>query len=288
MPVKKINLESRVGLGTASLHHLPSLKQKHALLDTAFEAGIRYFDTAPLYGHESAERTLGQFVRERQSRNAVVLATKIGLKPNHVLCAAPTLLYPYVALRSITTHLNLVRPSAWQPTRDYSSNYLIRRVERSLRTMGLDALDIVYLHEPRINELQAIDALSEAAQSLKKRGLVRAFGASVQYEVAQWLQKQAPELAEVLQVEVPPQLDDTLNEWFAQNVAVTFGHFRMLGDEWARLPKNERLQTVARRAVDLNPSGTILFSSTNKPHIAEFVSAIATAERQRQESGHIY
>lgn len=282
------NLGSRVGLGTASLHHLPRLKEQLGLLNAAYEAGIRYFDTAPLYGHESAERVLGRFVRGHRFRNSIVIATKIGLTPNAFVSAFPPLLFPYIGLRTLTTRLHVIQPSTWQPKRNYSSNYLTRRVERSLRVMGLDYLDVVYLHEPQISELNAVDALAEAALSLQRRGLVRAFGASVQYDVAQWLQQRAPELAEVLQVEVPAQLDDTLKKWFSENAAVTFGNFRMLEAEWPRLQKDERLQMIARRAVELNPTGTILFSSTKKPHVIEFVSAIGAADRQRQESKHIY
>lgn len=286
--VNQIILGSRVGLGTASLHHLHRSKERLGLLDAAYEAGIRYFDTAPLYGHESAERLLGQFVRSHQSRGPVVVATKIGLRPNALVCSIPPLLLPYIALRTLTTRLHILSPSVWQPKRDYSPDYLTRRVERSLRVMGLECLDVVYLHEPQIEDLPDVDALTEAVLSLKKRGLVRAFGASVQYEVARWLRNRAPELAEVLQVEVPAQPDDETKEWFAGNARVTFGHFRMLEAERSRLQKGERLQFIARRAAELNPSGTILFSSTNKSHVAEFVTAIGAADRQRQESSHIY
>lgn len=257
------------------------------MLDAAFESGIRYFDTAPLYGYESAERILGQFVRRHRSRQSVVVATKIGLHPNALVCAVPALLLPYIALRKVTTRLHLVSASTWQPGRDYTPEYLVRRVERSLRIMGLDCLDVAYLHEPLIEDLRQVDELVQVVLSLKKRGLVRAFGASVHYEVARWLQVRAPELAEVLQVEVPAQPDGEVKEWFANNVSVTFGHFRMLGAERAALPKDERLRLVAARAVDLNPNGTILFSSTNKAHVSEFVSAIEAADKHRSETRNV-
>lgn len=281
-------LGSRIGLGTASLHHLHRTKDRLALLDAAYEAGIRYFDTAPLYGHESAERLLGQFARKRKSCESVLIATKIGLRPNALVSVIPALLLPYIALRKLTTKSHLVSPSTWQPKRDYSSSYLLKRVERSLRVMGLDCLDVVYLHEPVVDDLRFLDELVETALSLKKRGLVRAFGASVHYDVARWLRARAPELAEVLQVEVPVTLDDELKGWFANNARVTFGHFRMLHSEGAQLQKSERLRYIVRRAVEINPLGTILFSSTNKAHIAEFASAIGAADRHQQEISHLY
>lgn len=281
-------LGSRVGLGTASLHHLHRTKDRLSLLDAAYEAGIRYFDTAPLYGHESAERMLGEFARKCKSNGAVVVATKIGLRPNTLVSAFPALLLPYIALRKVTTRLRLVSPSAWQPKRDYSPDYLLKRVERSLRVMRSDCLDVVYLHEPLLVDLRFLDELAEIVLSLKRRGLVRAFGASVHYDVARWLQANAPELAEVLQVEVPATFDDEVKDWFARNARVTFGHFRMLHSESAQLQKSERLRYIARRAVDINPLGTILFSSTNKVHIAEFVSAIGAADRHHQEISYLY
>lgn len=280
-------LGSRVGFGTASLHHLTGIQRKLSLLDAAFVAGIRYFDTAPLYGYESAERILGQFVRRYQSRDRLVVASKIGLVPNALVGAMPWMLMPYIGLRTLTTRLGLVSPSVWQPRRDYSPTYLVRRVERSLRVMGLDFLDIVYLHEPQLHELRAQDSLLAAVQSLKLRGLVRMFGVSTQCEVAQGLRQQAPELAEVLQVEVSPLLDDAQIKWLALNVAVTFGHFRVLRSELAGLQREQMLRTVASRAVNLNPSGTILFSSITMPHIAEFVSAIEGADQLRRENRHI-
>ncbi len=229
--LSRFSIGSRIGFGTSSLHHLAGVSKRNGLLESAFDAGIRYFDTAPLYGHGAAERVLGRFVRNHRSDANIVVGTKIGLVPNAIVSAMPPLLLPYIALRTLTTRLRILSHATWQPKHDYSADNLVQRVERSLREMGLDCLDVVYLHEPLIEDLQLAQDLAEAAAALKQRGLVKAFGISGQHDVARWLQQQAPELCEVMQLEVPAQADAELASWFAMNAGVTFGHFRMLQTE---------------------------------------------------------
>lgn len=71
---------SRLGFGTSSLHHLKTQRERAALLAHCYERGIRHFDSAPLYGHEMAERELGRFIRGR--RPDLVVATKFGIEPD--------------------------------------------------------------------------------------------------------------------------------------------------------------------------------------------------------------
>ena len=53
---------SRIGFGTASLHHLYRSRARSALLTAALDSGISHFDTAPMYGEGMAERELGRFL----------------------------------------------------------------------------------------------------------------------------------------------------------------------------------------------------------------------------------
>lgn len=276
-----VNLKSRVGFGTASLHHVNGLSSKLSLLDIAYDTGIRYFDTAPLYGHGTAERTLGQFVKKHQSQSNVVIATKVGLIPNPFITTYPKLLLPYIALRKITTASRLIKPSYWQPTRDYSANYLVQRLEASLLSLGLDCLDIVLLHEPTLSELQTMDSLSVAVLSLKQRGLVKHFGISAQIDAAQWFKVNAPELAEVMQIEMPLQLNEADNNWISKNATSTFGHFRLQPSVDSDMSSDARLKRVVKQAVAINPTGTILFSSTKSTHITSFVRAINEADAKK-------
>jgi len=73
---------SELGMGTAPIGGWPvvvSPDQAHGTLNAAWENGIRYFDTAPLYGSGMAEERLGKFLKEKK-RNEFVVATKIGQK----------------------------------------------------------------------------------------------------------------------------------------------------------------------------------------------------------------
>jgi len=269
------------------LHHVVGLQSQLNLLNTAYDTGIRYFDTAPLYGHGNAERTLGQFARKHRSQSSLVIATKVGLVPNPLVSRFPKLLFPYIALRKATIATHIFSPSSWQPKRNYSSSYLIQRVELSLRALRLDYLDVVLLHEPTVTELQAMDSLNEAVLSLKQRGLVRAFGISAQLSSAQWLQDNLPGLAEIIQVEIPSQLTEVENNWIAENATATFGHFRLQSSVQPHISSDNHLIMVANRAVELNPKGTILFSSTNNAHIKSFVTAIEAADKKKFEVKHV-
>ena len=271
-------LINRVGFGTASLHHVNGLKSKLNLLNSAYDAGIRYFDTAPLYGHGLAERTLGQFIKNNRSHSNVTVATKFGLVPNTIVTNYPQLLLPYIALRKITTASHLIKPAYWQPKRDYTAQYLNERVESSLLSLGLDCLDIVLLHEPSLNDLKTIDSLNEAVLKLKQRGLIKQFGISSQIESAQWFKLNSPELVDILQIEIPLNLTALDKDWIINNATATFGHFRLNSEQHSS--SNTRLEQVSMKAVEINPRGTILFSSTTSSHIDSFVSAIAAEDKK--------
>ncbi|MBN9307686.1 aldo/keto reductase, partial [Devosia sp.] len=80
-PVGTTGIElSRIGFGGAPLGDLrraPSDAASRELLQAAWDAGIRYFDTAPFYGSGLSERRIGDFLRDRP-RDAYVLPTKVG------------------------------------------------------------------------------------------------------------------------------------------------------------------------------------------------------------------
>ena len=71
---------SELGMGTAPIGGWPvavSSDQAQGTLNAAWENGIRYFDTAPLYGSGMAEERLGKFLKEKK-RNEFTVSTKVG------------------------------------------------------------------------------------------------------------------------------------------------------------------------------------------------------------------
>jgi D-threo-aldose 1-dehydrogenase len=159
----------RFALGTANLGNLyapVSDEQAHAVLEAAWECGIRYFDTAPHYGLGLAERRLGTFLSTK-AREEFVISTKVGrrLVPN--LDGAAGL--------DDANHF-YVPADHWRVW-DFSADGVRRSLDASLARLGLDSVDIVYLHDPDEYDLET--ALAEglpAVAVLRDAGVVSAVG----------------------------------------------------------------------------------------------------------------
>jgi D-threo-aldose 1-dehydrogenase len=149
----------RLGLGTAPLAGLYEAVDEdaaYAVVDRAWELGIRTFDTAPYYGSGLAEQRLGTALRDRP-RNDFVVSTKVG---------------------------RLLRPgtSAWHDAPaleayfDFSYDSALRSLEESLERLGLDRVDIALVHDPDDHYDEALAGAYRALAQLRDEGVVRAIG----------------------------------------------------------------------------------------------------------------
>jgi D-threo-aldose 1-dehydrogenase len=158
-----------VGLGVAHLGNLYTPMtdaDADALLQAAWDGGVRYFDTAPHYGLGLAERRLGRFLAGRP-RDAYVVSTKVGrlLRPS-----------PGTADRLDTAHLFAV-PATHERVWDPSPAGIRRSLEESLERLGLDRVDVLILHDPDEFDLgPALATGLPALAALRDEGLVRAVG----------------------------------------------------------------------------------------------------------------
>jgi aryl-alcohol dehydrogenase-like predicted oxidoreductase len=75
-------IANHIGFGCVGLSAQSTIKAAYHLLDTAYDQGIRFFDTAPLYGNGYSEVILGNFIRNK--RNEVTITTKFGLGNNKI------------------------------------------------------------------------------------------------------------------------------------------------------------------------------------------------------------
>jgi D-threo-aldose 1-dehydrogenase len=160
---------STFGYGAANLGNLyrsMSDDEAASVLDAAWESGIRYFDTAPHYGLGLSERRLGAFLRTKP-RDEFVLSTKVGrlLRPN-----------PEGDGR-LDTENDFVVPATLRREWDPSAVGVRASLDESLERLGLERVDIVYLHDPERYDLarglnEAIPALAE----LRDAGVVGAIG----------------------------------------------------------------------------------------------------------------
>lgn len=159
----------RLGYGAANLGNLyRAVSDEDAALavDTAWDAGIRYYDTAPHYGLGLSERRLGAALCGRP-RDEFVLSTKVGrlLRPNPA------------GAGTLDDANDFVVPADQKRVWDFSADGIRRSLEESLTRLGLDRVDILYLHDPERHDLDAaIDTAIPALAGLRDEGMVGAVG----------------------------------------------------------------------------------------------------------------
>ena len=159
---------TRLGLGTAPLGNLydeVTDEMARATVRSAYEHGLRLFDTAPLYGHGLAEQRLGATLTELPGD--VVLATKVG----RLLREAPT--------SGEAAPSMFARTPSVSPVRDYSRPGVLRSVEESLQRLGVDRVDILHIHDPDDYEDQALKQAFPALAELRSQGVTRAISAGM-------------------------------------------------------------------------------------------------------------
>lgn len=180
---------TELGFGTAPLGNLYRAigdDEAQAILDQAWEGGVRYYDTAPLYGLGLSETRLNPFLRGK-NRDDYVLSTKAG------------------RLMQVCSPEDRTGIGRWfeVPTRrevyDYSYDGVMRSLEFSFERLGVDRVDILYVHDLCVSthgSKAASDARIEefmssgynAMISLRDQGVVTAIGGGInEWEVCQTL-----------------------------------------------------------------------------------------------------
>ena len=180
---------TELGFGAAPLGNLfkaISEKEAQEILNAAWAAGVRYFDTAPLYGLGLSETRLNHFLRGKP-RADYVISTKVG----RLLQAVPP-------GQGDGAGKWIDVPSR-KEIYDYSHDGVLRSLEASLERLGLDRVDILYAHDLDIfnhGSQAAMEArLAEfmsggyrALTRLRDEGVITAFGAGLnEWEPCDWL-----------------------------------------------------------------------------------------------------
>ncbi len=158
-----------LGLGAANvgnLYRAMTDDEAWQVLQAAWDAGIRYFDTAPHYGLGLSERRLGAFLAGKP-RAEYVVSTKVG-----------RLLRPSPETADLLDDANQVAvPAATRRVWDFSADGVRRSLDESLERLGLDRVDVLYLHDPEEYDLHAALASGlDALAALRAEGLVTAIG----------------------------------------------------------------------------------------------------------------
>jgi D-threo-aldose 1-dehydrogenase len=161
-----------IGYGAAALGDLYTPRPADEwplIVPAAWEAGIRYFDTAPHYGLGLSEERLGQGLSEHP-RDEYVLSTKVG-----------RVLDPNPGFRPGDTDIaNLfATPATRRRRQDYSRDGVLQSVEDSLERLGVDRIDVLFVHDPDEHEREALDGAFPALEELRSQGVIRSYGAGM-------------------------------------------------------------------------------------------------------------
>ncbi|MFF1442329.1 aldo/keto reductase [Streptomyces sp. NPDC058295] len=132
----------------------------------AWQQGIRYFDTAPHYGLGLSERRLGAALREHP-RSRYTVSTKVGRRLEATDRGGDDLADGFAV------------PATHRRVWDFSADGVRRTLEASLERLGLDRVDVVYLHDPDDHAEQAFREGYPALEKLRSEGVVGAIGAGM-------------------------------------------------------------------------------------------------------------
>lgn len=139
----------RVLLGCNALSTLSSRRAAFRLLEAAVASGIRNFDTARSYGQGFSERLLGEFLAGSGSDLAVT--SKLGPAIDKFACVPTRLALPLNALQRRMSPANrtlvAAAPATIEPMRRIGRAEVKRSIERSLRYLRRDWIDMFLLHE---------------------------------------------------------------------------------------------------------------------------------------------
>lgn len=165
---------TELGFGGAPIGNLYaplSEEDAHATVRRAYKSGVRYFDTAPYYGHGLSEHRLGQALRNIP-RDDYVISTKVGrlLQPEDPANIPPGQFPECLPFR---------------PVFDYSYDGVMRSIEDSLQRLGTHRIDIILIHdvdhwthgaETDLRFREIMDGGYKALTELRAQGVIKAIG----------------------------------------------------------------------------------------------------------------
>ncbi|MDR1922560.1 MAG: aldo/keto reductase [Candidatus Adiutrix sp.] len=152
---------TKLGLGCLPLGYLyKEVAEEDALrlVRDAYDLGVRFFDTAVLYGATQSERRLGEVLPSFE-RSSFSVATKAGYDVSEH--TPDTVLPPNI------------------PPRFYDYDFIMRSAEASLKRLHVDYLDVVHIHDPDDMFAEAMSGAYKALDKLRRDGVIRAVGAGM-------------------------------------------------------------------------------------------------------------
>lgn len=289
---------TRLGFGCAGLMQLASRKKRQDLLAAAFDAGVAHFDVARMYGLGAAEGELGHFARDRRDR--LVIATKFGIDaapPSwmaRLQGPARALIARYPALRRAVKR----RGDVLHNPRRYDADIARASLERSLRELQTDYVDIFFVHDPGDADDVAVEGLRDFLESAREAGSIRCWGIAGEMATALRTAESFP-CDVVLQAR-----DDILSRPVAGSAVqpipqITFG---ALSSALERILRHVRSSDLVRHrwreatgldcstaaavsslllqdSLEANANGAVLFSTTKSERIASNAGVVDRTDK---------
>jgi hypothetical protein len=196
----------------------------------------------------------------------MVIATKYGLPADRLFEALLPVAQPLRAARKLARHLGL---TPRLPPKLIAAD-LRKSIERSLHALGVDVIDILFLHEPSLARIpEPAELLAEVAHQ-KDRGTIRFIGLSGGYDSVLGVVAQHEELADIVQV---PE-----HQWREQTYIpdLTFSSMRPGPQSRGEPPLDPQI-AIARlqQALRRRPNGSVVVSTTRRDHLQRLVIAVA-------------
>jgi D-threo-aldose 1-dehydrogenase len=304
---------TRLGFGGSSIMGALGRRASLAMLESAWDAGIRHFDVAPMYGYGQAESCLGEFIQHH--RGQVTVTTKYGIPPEParpVVRMARSVMRPIVQkfpglkkrLARVDASTTAAPAETDRPT--FTAEQARQSLERSLAALKTDHIDVWLLHDVTAGDLRD-DSLLRLLEDSVQAGTIGTFGAGTDRNVIDTLLQFRPRYCPTLQYEWSvlnpvPQSTGSQPVFRIHHRALTNNfrslHQALLSDRdrcqrWsettaADLADREVLANLMlKAALIFNPASIVLFSSKNPAHIQANV-AIASNDALTAPATSLY
>jgi len=261
------------------------------LLDAAYDAGIRHFDTARLYGQGECEALLGEFLRRRPE---AIVTTKYGINPPGLVPRATE-----AAARRIPGMQGMARLVRGDGKAKFNAAGARKSLERSLRLLGRERVELFLLHEPERQDLVHDDLLAflvemrtagkignfgiggESARVAELYATRRAYTPVLQFEQSIFgPMLQTPEAFRV-HYRTFHRAETALLARFEQDRGLGWWWSEMVGADLQEPPVLARL--LLKGALEEYPGALTLFSTSSEEHIYDNVAA-SMDERLKEQS----
>ncbi|MES2390108.1 MAG: aldo/keto reductase [Acidobacteriota bacterium] len=288
---------TRLGYGCSSLMGAVGRRESLALLEAAWDAGVRHFDVAPMYGYGAAEGCVGEFLARH--RGEATVTTKFGIpagKNPGLLRAARRMLRP-VLERVPALKKKLARAAASTVAvvekSQFTADEARASLEHSLRELRVERIDVWLMHEAEASDL-GDEGLLRFCEDAVASGKIGAFGVGSERKRIPALMRERPEFCGVLQHDWSV-FDETIGATAAfrihhrsltenfSGLRETLASDREMRAAWSREigvnldDPSVLAHLMLKAALVENPVSLILVSSKKPAHIFDNVRVVGDA-----------